>query len=385
MQSTNRAKWSAPPRCLSGELALLALLFCSPVGPGCSAGPGAGASSIRPLRPIPAKVWSRFGTSERGEGVDPGESSSLQALIDRSPDGSVISIPSGEHLGTLVIKGRRQLTIRAEPGTASLVQEDEFADVMVIVDSEDILVEGLGMSHRTSGWCTGDVLVIHNTRHVTVRECDISGSGAVGIQVTHSADITVEHNHVHHCTYQALSLVEVYDARIVNNLFRENLEQDTTEEGVALVWAEGTVEIADNTFANNRSTPVTIIRSPIDLCEEDSGPFAAVAILNNVFFNSQSPEKPESIFHAWEEGFFPESGAAKVVVAGNCFDRTDERPELEDHVTSGGILVEGNRVLPLTLDEEFRVASPPQCRGKGAAAVKRTSGGKRRNRPAVRR
>ena len=331
--------------------------------------PGAGASSIRSLQPIPAEVWKRFGTQEEGEGVDPGEASSLQVLVDQAPDGSVIAIPAGEYYGSLAIRGRRQLTLLAEPGTAWLIQKDEFADVIVVSDSEDILMQGLGMMHSTPAVCTGDALVIHNTRHVTVRECDISGSGTVGILVAHSADITVEHNHIHHCTQQTVSLVEVYEARIVDNLFRENREEDTTEEGVALIWAEGTVEISGNTFADNTSTPVTILRSPIDLCEENSGPFASVVIRDNVFFQSQSPEKPESIFHAWEEGLYPESEADKVTVTGNCFEKTDGRSHLEAHVTSGGTVVSGNSVVPIVLDQSFQPASPAECVGKGAPVI----------------
>ncbi len=236
---------------------------------------------------------------------------------------------------------------------------------MIVEDCEDIHIQGLGMLHSSPGWCTGDALVIHNSRHLTVKNCDISGSGVVGVVATHSADLAIDDNHIHHCTYETIYLSHVFGVEIRGNLLRENEEQDTSEEGISVNQVHGKIEISGNTFVDNRSAPVTIYREKPG---DNALPYGKILITKNIFSRSKSPHKQASIHDSCPDQDYCVPGMETVKITGNCFDMTRDRGDIHAHV-SRGAETKDNRVVPLTLTGSFQVKYPKECTSAGAGVI----------------
>jgi hypothetical protein len=332
------------------------------------------APAAQPAAPVSAAdaAWSALQADAQPYSPPYGrpEPSSLQGLVDAARDGATVVIPPGEHRGgCLFIEGRKGLTLKAEPGTAWLVSEDSLNDILVIADSQDITLEGLGLLHEPAGHCTGDAIEITRSRRVTVRGCDLSGSGVAGVRAADSADLVIEQNHIHHCTYETVSLYRVLNATVADNLIRQNGEEQTFMEGVELYGVFGRIVVRGNTFVDNPSTPITFTGDPV---EPVAGlPEAEVLVSRNLFVRSQSPAKAASVWiPPTEEGAARTAapGVRRLELRENCFDTSHGRNDLKAHVAVPAILTD-NLVVPLDLDPALQVKNPFACRGRGARPI----------------
>ncbi|HOX44478.1 MAG TPA: right-handed parallel beta-helix repeat-containing protein [Myxococcota bacterium] len=340
-------------------LALAAALLAAPAGAEAPAGEDAAWATLQAGAQPYSPPYGR-----------PETPSPLQALIDGARDGATVVLPPGEHRGgCLFIEGRKGLTLKAEPGRTWLVSEDSLHDVLVIADSQDITLDGLGLLHEPAGHCTGDAIEIARSRRVTIRSCDLSGSGVAGVRAAYSADLVIERNHIHHCTYETVSLSWVLNAKVVDNLLRQNGESQTHMEGVGLSTVFGRVAIRGNTFADNPSTPITLDEYPTE--PVPGLPAAEVLISRNLFVRSRSPAKRASVWlkppdqgPAWTAA----PGVRRLELRENCFDTSHKRKDLRAHVAVPAILT-GNQVVPLELDPGLQVKNPSACSGRGARLI----------------
>lgn len=293
---------------------------------------------------------------------------SLQKRIDEAAAGEVIRIEPGTYRGKLVIRDKKDLTLTAEPGTVWIVSEGRATDVLRIEDSERITVQGLGLLHDVPGLCTGDAIEVRDSKRVTIRDCDLSGSGVAAVRARGTAALVVEHNHIHHCTYNTVNLKDVYGASVRNNLIRKNDQIGRVPEGVVLRDVYGPIGVVGNTFVDNESTPVTVeVLSP---AREEALDRPAVTISHNLFVDSRSPRggKDASIWLGGEMGYVRGQSTPGIRVGGNCFDASHGRKDYEAHVRwleGAG----GNVVGPIELGEDHRVRQPKSCRNRGALPI----------------
>jgi parallel beta-helix repeat protein len=113
----------------------------------------------------------------------------------------------------LVISGLRNLTLRAEQG-ATLLARPSYGYTLVLVDCLNLSLEGLTLGHTEPGECDGGVLSFERCDGVRIEDCELFGSGVVGLDLRDSSEITVRRSTIRDCTAGALWTVGVENLRL---------------------------------------------------------------------------------------------------------------------------------------------------------------------------
>jgi hypothetical protein len=222
--------------------------------------------------------------------------SAVHELINSAEDGSVIEIPEGEYISEYFeMKDRHNLTLKAKPGTVWLVSDDNLSTIMYMVECTNITLQGIGFLHRTGGFCAGNSIEISGCKNIVLDSCDISGSGTIGVCADCVDGLVVKNSYIHHCTYQMMSLYNVRDVILFNNLFTYNTENITITEGVTIGSIWGKCIIQNNTFYKNTCCALVF---DIQKQEEKRKPVGNgfVYIRRNLFYDNYSYAKLASIF-----------------------------------------------------------------------------------------
>lgn len=183
--------------------------------------------------------------------------SKVHTLLEKAKDGSVTTIPDGEYKSQyFVLNNKKNLTIKGNPGRVWLVSEDNLATIFILINCENITFEGIGFLHKVQGHCTGNSIDVFKSKNIRFNKCDISGCGVIGINANLVENLEVTNSYIHHCSYEMISLYNVRNAFIYNNLFAYNEERTTWEEGVNTVNVWGDIIIAQNSFYKNRCASI---------------------------------------------------------------------------------------------------------------------------------
>ncbi len=177
---------------------------------------------------LTASLFAKTMVIAEGSGL-----SEIQAAINSAKKGDVIVINSGfyETSDKIVVDGKSGITIRGE-GQVDIVC-NLLAHVIVIKNSDDIVVENLHMVHSiymNSEYAecgeTANVIQIENSNFITVRKCELNGCGYIGINSNDCPSITVKDNYIHSNTSTGIIIamsvghpvsVEISGNRIINN------------------------------------------------------------------------------------------------------------------------------------------------------------------------
>lgn len=183
--------------------------------------------------------------------------SKVHTLLENAKNGSVVTIPDGEYKSQyFVLKNKKNLTIKGNPGRVWLVSEDNLATIFLLFNCENVTFEGIGFLHKVQGHCTGNAIDVFKSKNIRFDKCDISGCGVIGINANLVENLEVTNSYIHHCSYEMISLYNVRNAFIYNNLFAYNEERTTWEEGVNMVDVWGDIIIAQNSFYKNRCASI---------------------------------------------------------------------------------------------------------------------------------
>ena len=96
---------------------------------------------------------------------------------------------------------------------------------------------------------SGGVVAFRESEYVVVADCDLYGSGTVGVGISDSRRITIERSKIHDCTYQIASVHGSTDVRFDEMEFANNREFNLVE-----VDASSAVTIANSAFRDNLAT-----------------------------------------------------------------------------------------------------------------------------------
>jgi hypothetical protein len=253
----------------------------------------------------------------------------VHKLIKNAPDGSVIEIPKGEYTSEyFIMKNRRNLTLKAKPGTVWLISDNSVSTILCLVDCAGIKLQGIGFLHRTGGFCTGNSIEIHGCKNIVLDSCDISGSGTIGVVADLVDGLTICDCYIHDCTYQMMSLYNVRNITLFNNLFTDNRENTTITEGVSLGNIWGKCIIQNNTFYQNTCAALVfdILRQEGRQSPVGDG---HIYVRRNLFYDNYSYEKSASIFdvfcdETWGEYTVPSKGV--VSFKENVFNTFSDAP-----------------------------------------------------------
>jgi len=145
--------------------------------------------------------------------VSPNSQLSVQQAIAKAKDGDMIALARGVYRskGPLTISGRESLTLVGEAGTW-LVCDDAYENVIEILDSSDISIEGIGARHAQpleEYGCEGAVISCEGTIGLAIMGCELSGCGAIGVALADCDEVEIADCWIHDNSYAAFTLTEV--------------------------------------------------------------------------------------------------------------------------------------------------------------------------------
>lgn len=94
------------------------------------------------------------------------------------------------------------LTIRGQG--AELIADTPYARTLSFYGGSALVLEGLTLGHAVSGPCSAGVLGLFGIQDVRVINCDLYGSGSVGIEISGSRGIEVSGGIIRECTAGAV-------------------------------------------------------------------------------------------------------------------------------------------------------------------------------------
>jgi hypothetical protein len=94
------------------------------------------------------------------------------------------------------------LTIRGRG--AELVAHTPYARTLSFQGGSGLVLEGLTLGHEVSGPCSAGVLGLSGIQDVRIIDCDLYGSGSVGIEISGSRGIEVKGGTIRECTAGAV-------------------------------------------------------------------------------------------------------------------------------------------------------------------------------------
>lgn len=172
-------------------------------------------------RAAPRPDRGRRAVQAPGEGrvivVGPTQVGGLQEALLRLRDGDTLVLRPGVYEGGARLQGRRDVTLRGEPG--AVVTGRGRADYgLRVVGCADVTIEGIAFRD-----CGLDGLRAERTTRLTVRRCEAGHAGGCGFVAVECPDVRLENCHAHHNRLAGVAVegaaerLSVVGCRIIDN------------------------------------------------------------------------------------------------------------------------------------------------------------------------
>jgi polygalacturonase len=135
----------------------------------------------------------------------------------------------------LVVTGVRHLTLRGEKG-ANLLASPRYAYTLVFRDCHELRLQDLTLGHTEAGECVGGVLRLEGCSGVLIEDCQLFGSGVVGLDLEGCTAVTVLRSTIRDCTSGALS------AAGVQNLLLDRVDMQGNQSR-PLIWIDSSRKV----------------------------------------------------------------------------------------------------------------------------------------------
>ncbi|MFH2116332.1 MAG: right-handed parallel beta-helix repeat-containing protein, partial [Spirochaetota bacterium] len=164
------------------------------------------------LSPLAAQQVHRVGTvaefvqalgSDRVVELAPGSYVLSDGYGIDNPASSWVEVDGGMELRIIDSYG---LTIRG-PG-AELVSDTPYAHTLSFHGGSGLVLEGLTLGHEVSDPCSAGVLGLYGMQDVRIQDCDLYGSGSIGMEISGSTDVEVAGGTIRECTAGAVWIAD---------------------------------------------------------------------------------------------------------------------------------------------------------------------------------
>lgn len=150
----------------------------------------------------------------------------LQKLVDNTPDGGIVTIPEGRYVidEPLRIEARNGLTLHGQ-GACNILLTDVWKNVLIVSNSNSIKIEGLYLSHLKplqEYQCNGGVISLSNTKKILIDDCELEGSGTIGVKGDTIENLEISHCYIHDNTFNAFYFVNASSVLIQNCVIENN-------------------------------------------------------------------------------------------------------------------------------------------------------------------
>ena len=180
--------------------------------------------------------------------VYPGQRPGLQEAISQARNGSTILVAEGIHRtdSAITVKGKTGLRIEGE-GEAWIICSDIYANVVEIQDCSGVELTGIHARHEEpleEYGCQGAVIGVLESNDIGIYDCELNGSGAMGVMIDNSGNVIVSGCLIQHNSFTAIYLYLAGPVSITHNRIFDN--SSTLE-----AYDSTGIEIYGNVIANN--------------------------------------------------------------------------------------------------------------------------------------
>lgn len=124
-----------------------------------------------------------------------------------------------------------------------------FIPVLKIDDCYNLTLSGITMGHHVEpGLCEGAVIAATNVNMLTIDNCDLYGSGTMGLEVNGGSSIKVSRSVIRECTYGIASLMSVNNCVFESCSFKDN----SGDHFVKIQYTYG-LKFNNSQFINNQA------------------------------------------------------------------------------------------------------------------------------------
>lgn len=204
-------------------------------------------SLIAALQHIPLSAQRKIVVANDGSG----RFTKIQAAVDESRPGDVITVKAGDYFESVRIDGKNDLTIEGR-GTVWL-KVDGDSEILTVNNSTRIVVRGINGIHTSEGGCYNNVFGIFDSRGVGFYDCVANGSGIYGFDISNSSGVIVADNDIVHCSSIGLSMEKAKYVSVVRNVISENRDWRTLSIG-----SSRKVIFKNNTIVRNVGVPLVM-------------------------------------------------------------------------------------------------------------------------------
>ena len=144
--------------------------------------------------------------------------------LNKIDSGSSIQLKKGTYKLSSPIRIVSKSNITIDGNGATLIMQNMADDVLFIDNSNNIKLINFKATHiEPEGpvGCTGNVIHIENGSNITIEDCDLNGSGIVGIAAYGTKDLKVMNNYIHENSQYGM-IYQGPQIEIKGNRFKDN-------------------------------------------------------------------------------------------------------------------------------------------------------------------
>ncbi len=161
-----------------------------------------------------------------------------EICLNKIDSGSSIQLKNGIYELSSPISIIRKSNISIDGNGATLIMQNMADDVLFIDNSNNIRLINFKATHiEPEGpvGCTGNVIHIENGSGITIEDCDLNGSGIVGIAAYGTKDLRVINNYIHENSEYGI-IYQGPQIEIKGNRFQDNGNGNIYFSYQSLTW-----------------------------------------------------------------------------------------------------------------------------------------------------
>lgn len=146
----------------------------------------------------------------------------------------------------LEINNKNGFTLQGK-GEVKILCSDVWKDVLMVVNSTSVRISGIYFSHEKplkEYQCNGGVIDISGCQKVVIEDCELEGSGTIGVRAGDTKDLHVDHCYIHDNTFNAFYIQDCEEVLITSNVVNNNANF------IQLYSTDG-FEMSDNIISEN--------------------------------------------------------------------------------------------------------------------------------------
>ena len=123
----------------------------------------------------------------------------------------------------IIIKNVDNLTIIGKTTQhTKLISDYKSRDVLTFIKCTNITISNIEAGHKLETECDGDVFVFNNSSDISLIDCKLFGSGAIGLELYNVKYISCNNIEIYDCSLHIMSITNTKDLTFTNCKFYDN-------------------------------------------------------------------------------------------------------------------------------------------------------------------